>query len=361
MKKKIIFICPYPYDLQAGQRLKYELHFDILRKNNYEIHIESFFDEDAYKILHKKGFFLKKIFSTIKGYIKRLRIIFSLKNFEIAYIHMWVTPFFGIFFEKIYRNFSKKIIYDIEDNILIKKISSVNPLIYFFKSNKKTIFLLRRSDYVISSAPELNNYIKKNYNNNSTFIAPSFNLNKFIPKEIKYQEKIVIGWTGTISSKKYLKFLKPILINLNKEFNFKFLLITNFDYLFPEIDCEVIQWKRENEIIDLKKIDIGLYPLPNDANWVMGKSGLKALQYMAIGIPVISSNIGNSKNIIKHNENGFLAKNSDEWYELLSILLKDIELRKKIGKNAYNTIKNFYSLDLIGNKYLNIFNYVLNK
>ena len=269
--------------------------------------------------------------------------------------------YLGNFYERIYRNFSKKIIYDIEDNILLKRASNVNPLIFLFKSNKKIIYLLRKSDYVISSSPGLNNYIKKNYNNNSTFIPPSFDLNKFKPKEINYQKKIVIGWTGTVSSKEYLEFLKPTLIKLNKEIDFKFLLITNFDYFFPEVDLEVIQWKRETEINDLKKIDIGLYPLPNDENWVMGKSGLKALQYMAIGIPVISSNIGNSKNIIKHYENGFLVNNPDEWYEILSLLLKDVVLRKKIGNNAYDTIKNFYSSDIIESKYLDIFKNVLDK
>ena len=125
MKKKIIFICPYPYNFQAGQRLKYELHFDLLKKNNYDIHVESFFDVDTYKILHKKGYFLKKIFSTIRGYLNRFKIIFTLKNYEIVYIFMWVTPFFGNFYERTYRNFSKKIIYDIEDNILMLKKSEI--------------------------------------------------------------------------------------------------------------------------------------------------------------------------------------------------------------------------------------------
>ena len=124
---------------------------------------------------------LKKIFSTIRGYLNRFKIIFTLKNYEIVYIFMWVTPFFGNFYERTYRNFSKKIIYDIEDNILLNKISSVNPLSHLLKSNKKTTYLLRRSNYVISSAPGLNNDIKRktHYLNaiSNTFSALHYNVN----------------------------------------------------------------------------------------------------------------------------------------------------------------------------------------
>ena len=42
------------------------------------------------------------------------------------------------------------------------------------------------------------------------------------------------------------------------------------------------------EIVDLLKIDIGLYPLLQE-EWVLGKSGLKTMQYMSLGIPSISS------------------------------------------------------------------------
>ena len=42
-------------------------------------------------------------------------------------------------------------------------------------------------------------------------------------------------------------------------------------------------------------IDIGIYPVFND-EWTLGKSGLKSLQFMALGIPTIATNIGNIKN-----------------------------------------------------------------
>ena len=41
------------------------------------------------------------------------------------------------------------------------------------------------------------------------------------------------------------------------------------------------------EISDLQSFDIGLYPLLPD-EWAAGKSGFKAVQYMAMGVPFVT-------------------------------------------------------------------------
>ena len=122
------------------------------------------------------------------------------------------------------------------------------------------------------------------------------------------------------------------------------------------MDIENIKWNKKSEIQDLLDIDIGIYPLSNE-EWVKGKSGLKALQYMSLGIPVIATNVGMNKKIIKNMENGLLVNNDDnEWINAINILIKDYDLRNNIGKNSRKTISENYSTDIIGNKYLKILN-----
>ena len=48
---------------------------------------------------------------------------------------MWVTPYGFSFFERIYRFLSAKIIYDIEDNILIIKKNDINPINSIFQNS----------------------------------------------------------------------------------------------------------------------------------------------------------------------------------------------------------------------------------
>ena len=115
----------------------------------------------------------------------------------------------------------------------------------------------------------------------------------------------------------------------------------------------MIKWTKESEIKDLQKIDIGVYPLSID-QWVSGKSGLKALQYMAMALPTVATEVGNIKNVITHNHDGFLVKNISEWEETITTLINNPDLRKKIGSNARKTVIEKFSLEVNSIKYLNI-------
>ena len=234
-------------------------------------------------------------------------------------------------------------------------ITGINPLLRFLRSNKKTLFLIKYSDHVITSSPFLNDYCKKeNLKKASTFISSTVNTNKFIPSNIYSNKDLVtIGWTGTFSSKPYLDLIEEVFINLKKECEFKLRIISNFDYKIPGVDLEVIKWTKENEVIDLQGIDIGVYPL-EDSQWVLGKSGLKAIQYMAFAIPTVASNVGTTSQIIDHLEDGWLVDTQEEWYKALLTLIKDPDLRRSLGEKAREKIVKRYSIEATKSQYLKI-------
>ena len=132
-------------------------------------------------------------------------------------------------------------------------------------------------------------------------------------------------------------------------------IIGNFQYEIPGIDVEVIQWTIENEVDDLQGIDIGVYPLVQD-DWVLGKSGLKAIQYMAFGLPTVATNVGTTPKIIQQKENGWLVKTDEEWIDALESLVKNSDLRRKMGEAARKTVLDNYSKHVIKSTYLTILN-----
>lgn len=362
-KHKIAVICPYPYGVAAGQRLKYEQYFANWRENHFEIQIFPFMSHKLWKIAYKKGFLFSKIIETIYGYCKRWYLLFIIHKYDIVYIHQWTTPYGSSLYDIIIKNRSRKLIYDIEDFVTEKNSNkaSTSKFIQFFRFTSRIKFLVKNADHVISSSPSLNDYcISLNKLSSSTFISSSINTNRFIPKNnYKNDHKIVIGWTGTFSSKPFLESIIGYLKELNSIRDFKLRIISNCNFEIDDLDIELIEWSKEKEVEDLQGIDIGLYPLEN-SKWVLGKSGLKALQYMSFGIPTVATSVGTSKNIINNNINGFLVNSRDEWINTLKKLIDDNALRKRIGLEARETIINNYSNIVIKHQYLKILNNQIN-
>ena len=87
-------------------------------------------------------------------------------------------------------------------------------------------------------------------------------------------------------------------------------------------------------------------PLP-DEEWTRGKCGLKALQYMALGVPAVVSPVGVNTEIVSEGTNGLLAGDDTEWVDKLSTLIERPELRKRLGAEARKTVEKRYSARVV--------------
>ena len=71
------------------------------------------------------------------------------------------------------------------------------------------------------------------------------------------------------------------------------------------------------------------------------------MECMAHGVPVIASTAGGNVELVQHNVNGFLFEknNAEDLAFFIRKLLRDTELRKKMGKNALESIQSNFSWD----------------
>jgi len=126
------------------------------------------------------------------------------------------------------------------------------------------------------------------------------------------------------------------------------------EFSIDGVDIELVKWSVKNEIPTLQRFDIGLYPLPLDSEWMLGKSGLKALQYMAVGVPVVATAIGANFRIIEDAITGFLVTSNNEWIEKIEFLINNPEQRKNIGLAGRENVVKKYSIDANTQTYINI-------
>jgi glycosyltransferase involved in cell wall biosynthesis len=332
---KIFFLVPYPIGRAPSQRFRFEQYFDLLRQNKIEWRSESFWDTQSWEILYKQGYLPLKSWGLVKGFSKRLIVLFRLSSFNFVFIHRECTPIGPPFFEwVIAKILRKKIIYDLDDSIWLPNTSEENKIASFFKWHSKVQSICVWS-YKISAGNGYLAAFAKAYNPN-VVINPTtidtenlHNLEKWTapPKS----ERLVIGWTGTHSTMQYLQPLVPVLQALEKKIPFSFVVISNKKPDLPLASLIFIPWNKEHEIPDLLRFDIGVMPLIEDA-WSKGKCGFKALQYMALGIPTVASPIGVNSKIIDQGRSGLLCTTDEEWLHALEKLLLDASLRKRIGE-----------------------------
>ena len=75
---------------------------------------------------------------------------------------------------------------------------------------------------------------------------------------------------------------------------------------------------------------------------------------MACGLPVVASPIGVNREIVRNGINGYLADDSDSWFEALSLLINSIETRKKMGEAGRKQVEEKYCIQRIAPKLINL-------
>ena len=110
------------------------------------------------------------------------------------------------------------------------------------------------------------------------------------------------------------------------------------------IPVRPVQWSRGSEAANIAAADIGVNWLPDDP-WSRGKCGLKVLQYMSAGLPVVGNPVGMNREMIRHGETGFLAGTPEEWSDAVRRLADCAALRRRMGAAARAMVCGHYSVE----------------
>ncbi|MEO7384256.1 MAG: glycosyltransferase family 4 protein [Novosphingobium sp.] len=358
--KRLLVICPYPHGVAAGQRLKFEQYYADWRAAGIEVTVAPFMDMALWRVLYERGHRRAKAAGMLRGYLRRLSQIPLLFSHDAVFIHMWVMPLSGTLAERFVRAVTPRLIYDVEDNIIAARPPGTSRLRRLFAvlldRTRKVRFLIARADRVIVASPYLvAPYAALAQNGAIELVPPSLDTRRICPRaaSVGADHVPVIGWTGTFSSRVYLDLLADVFRRLALRVPFRLRVIGNFDYALAGVDLDVVRWSAETEASDLQALDIGVYPLIDD-EWTRGKAGLKIIQYQAAGLPCVASDVPLSRAQIRDGETGFLVSSDEEWADRLERLVRDADLRARMGKAARAEAEALYSQAVIARHYRDI-------
>lgn len=245
-----------------------------------------------------------------------------------------------------------KVIFDYDDAVfelkLLGKMASYSHL------NR----IMSMSNAVTAGSHYLSEFASKS-NENVTLLPSAVDMELFTPSAGRANDdaRIVIGWLGSglRSQLPYLKILKDPLNKLARKYDFKLKIVSalskrirrEFTNQQFEVDFGLDYWVPIEQIPKLiADFDIGVMPLTDDP-WSRGKCAMKLLEYMSMKLPTVSSAVGENRYVIDHGCNGFLASSPQEWMNDIGSLIADPDLRKELGENGYETVKERYSLHAV--------------
>jgi glycosyltransferase involved in cell wall biosynthesis len=165
---------------------------------------------------------------------------------------------------------------------------------------------------------------------------------------------VELVWVGSSSTLSGLKAISPVLSAVGRVVpGTRLKLICDEFFQVPDLSVVESPWREETEAAEIAAASVGISWVPDDA-WSRGKCGLKVLQYMAAGLPVVANPVGVHAEMIRHGETGFLAATEADWIESIRLLADNAELRRRMGAAGRERVRERYSVEAGAALWLNL-------
>ena len=186
-------------------------------------------------------------------------------------------------------------------------------------------------------------------------VPTCIDLTRYTPQTARPErEHLELAWIGTASTLQGLGRAHELFETLGRAIpGLKLKLICDRSIDFNHLPVVLSRWSEATEADEIASADIGISWIPDDP-WSQGKCGLKVLQYMAAGLPVIANPVGVHPQMIEHGVHGFLASTAAEWIDAVYTLQRDPALRQRMGRAARLRVEEQYSTEVGGAIWLSL-------
>jgi glycosyltransferase involved in cell wall biosynthesis len=345
---KVLIVCPYPVGCAPSQRFRFEQYFGSGCPSWITTVVSPAMTLSMYKHLARPGVY--QVLCLLRGALVRLRDLWRATEFDVIVIHKEAYPVGPPVFEKALIYLNPRVIFDFDDSLHVMPEWRVKPgfrgwLLRWLEYPSRTAEIIERCALAAAGCPFLKTYAEQ-FNPRVVLVPTCIDTESFCPAVGSPSRRVRIGWSGSFSTVSHLRTIEPILREVASRYDVEFLVVGAPEFSMP--GCHVIarEWNAAEELDNFGSMDIGVMPLP-DNEATRGKCGLKALQYMAMGIPAICSAVGVNCDILQDGVNGFLAHSDGDWREKLALLIESRELREKLGRAGRETVLCKYSTEAV--------------
>jgi glycosyltransferase involved in cell wall biosynthesis len=354
---RVLGLASYPNEA-AATRYRVTQFIVPLAGRGIELNLRPFLDSKQFTSLYKRQQLLRTAFGLARSALRRLTDLRRISEADVLFVQreamMFGPPLIEWFSVKVLR---RPMVLDLDDATYIRYTSpTYGRWASALKWFNKTDDLIRWAKVVICGNQAIADYVSKK-GVRAVIIPTVVDTGQFCPTESAVQRDVpVLGWIGTHSTYPYLESIFPVLEQLAQKYRFRLKIIgAGRDRIRVNgVEVDNLPWSLSREIEDFQSLDVGLYPIVAD-NWALGKSGFKAVQYMAVGIPYVVTPVGVCAEMGEAGTTHFQARTHEEWYEALERLLSDAQIRRRMGEAGRSHALRHYPMEAQAEKLALIF------
>lgn len=329
---KVLALASYPIEA-ASTRYRVSQFIEPLAERGITLTVHPFIDSKLLGSLYNRAEWPRNAFGLMRATLRRLKDVWRANQADVLFVQreaMMVGP--PVIEWLSVRLGRCPMVLDLDDATYVSYSSpTYGSVASALKWVSKTDDLIRWAKIVTCGNRAIAEYVAA-LGKQTVIIPTVVDTDRFQPRAESLSKEIpIIGWVGTHSTYQYLATIFPALQRLAERYRFRLKIVgAGREISIPGVEVEAISWDLEREIADFQSFDIGLYPIVED-NWSVGKSGFKSVQYMAVGVPFVTTPVGACAEIGEPNVTHLFARSEDEWYSALSQLLSDEDLRRRMG------------------------------
>ncbi len=235
--------------------------------------------------------------------------------------------------------------------------------------------IIQAADHVITSSPVLRDSFKQ-WNANITCVPNAHDENLWLnqkgdryiqPKAPEENNPLRILYMGTRTHENDLHVIKEAWGKIEEEYGDEVIFEVvggasdgslEFGQHYNDFKSgnypEFVSWFRKQ-----KRWHIGVIPLAN-TDFNRKKSYIKFLDYAALGLPIICSNIEPYRVVAKNGNNSLIVDNSIEaWHHALKLMIDNKDLRSRLSKAAFLDLTMHYCLQQRAEDFFRIYQELL--
>jgi glycosyltransferase involved in cell wall biosynthesis len=334
---RVLALTSYPIEM-AATRYRLVQFVAPLRERNITLLIRPFMDSRLSASLYNRSEWPRTALGLTRSTLRRLGEVWQARSADVLLVQREAMMFGPPLIEWLSSKVSRcPMVLDLDDATYVSYTSpTYGRLGSALKWFRKTDDLIRWAKVVTCGNRTIAEYVSGK-GARAVIIPTVVDTERFRPaaREVE-NDPPVLGWIGTHSTFPFLEMIFPALRELARTHSFKLKVIGagKREIKIPGIEVEVLDWQMAREIEDFQSFDIGLYPIDTKlygSEWAAGKSGFKAIQYMAVGIPYVATPIAVGSDIGETNVTHFCATDEEEWRKYLAKLISDKEARRRMG------------------------------